>query len=69
MLLIPNVAVRATRAQLLEALERLRENPSSKAVQAYADVLLALEAGRRETGEYIRYSADPERLDATEYRR
>ena len=58
MLSIPNVASRPSREQLLEALTRLRKvtanggplyvvtwrEPSSKAAQAYSDVLLQLEA-------------------------
>ena len=67
-MLILNVAGCASRAQLLEALTRLRKTPSSKAVQAYADLLLAQE-NRQGGEEYQRYEADCSRLDATEYRR
>ena len=68
-MLILNVAGCASRAQLLEALTRLRETPSSKAVQAYADLLLAQEENRQGDEEYRRYAADCSRLEATEYRR
>lgn len=69
MLTIPTVEQSPTRVQLLEALSRLRQTPECKKAQAYADLLLALDAKRREDPEYQRYAADPETRDAVEYRR